>query len=38
MVKEGSAPQAIDFNDATRCYKVTTTHYLAALFGRGPDA
>ncbi len=33
VIKEGQAPQAVDFNSTTRCYKVTSTHYLAALLG-----
>jgi 5'-nucleotidase / UDP-sugar diphosphatase len=33
VVKEGSAPQTVDFLNTTRCYKVVSTHYLAALLG-----
>jgi 5'-nucleotidase len=33
VVKEGMAPVAIDFANTTKCYKVVSTLYIAALFG-----
>jgi 5'-nucleotidase/UDP-sugar diphosphatase len=33
LVKEGMAPVAIDFANTTKCYKVVSTLYIAALFG-----
>ncbi len=33
IVKDGGATEAIDFANTTKCYKVVSTVYLAALFG-----
>jgi 5'-nucleotidase len=33
IIRQGMAPEAIDFANTTKCYKVVSTYYIAALFG-----